>query len=30
MRIFVGHHVDEPLVDVCFGNSTSEQKIKVS
>lgn len=28
MKIYVGHRVDEPLVDVRFGISTSEQKIK--
>lgn len=28
MKIYVGHGVDEPLGDVCFGISTREQKIK--
>lgn len=28
VRIYVGHHVDKPLVGVCLGISTSEQKIK--
>ena len=28
VRIYAGHHVDKPLVDVYFGISTSEQKRK--